>query len=195
MEPRPSLKCPLLGARRVVLTFLFGVCAAYGFPDTLYSATAPRGPQVHDLKAVKMSLQRTSCFGGCPAYSVVVQGNGTVLYEGAACITDKEPCTAQLDREEVIELLNAFLRVHFFDLRDEYDGTPIYTPWVGEDKFIIQTPRTTDLRSAILLLKIDDRTKAVRLRDGIPKELEELGQMMDEKTHILERLGLNGGQK
>ncbi|MEF3083183.1 ankyrin repeat domain-containing protein [Luteimonas sp. SMYT11W] len=41
-----------------------------------------RSPPGVPLDQVKISLRRTGCFGSCPAYSVEIQGDGAVTYEG-----------------------------------------------------------------------------------------------------------------
>ena len=39
-------------------------------------------PEIKDWNTLKITLTRGPCFGSCPAYSVEIDGDGTVRYNG-----------------------------------------------------------------------------------------------------------------
>lgn len=99
-----------------------------------------------------ISLQRTSCFGPCPIYTVTIDGRGTVTYEGERFVRVVGRHTAQIEPSAVLELLARAEQIRFFDLRDAYrvienpDGT---------------TTMVTDLPTTIVTIAVNGRTKRV----------------------------------
>ncbi|MEJ0059984.1 MAG: DUF6438 domain-containing protein [Terricaulis sp.] len=67
-----------------------------------------------------ITLSRTRCFGFCPDYSVTVQGDGTVIYQGRnfVRVTGEQRATAA--PEDVASLFAMVERANFYALRDEY---------------------------------------------------------------------------
>ncbi|MFN0241646.1 MAG: DUF6438 domain-containing protein [Planctomycetota bacterium] len=90
-----------------------------------------------------ITLERTPCFGRCPAYTVAVRGDGTVTYEGRSDVKKLGEATRTVDAERVRGLLAHFAAVDFLALRDEYK-MPV-----------------TDLPSTILTLRVNGRAKRV----------------------------------
>jgi hypothetical protein len=77
-------------------------------------------PAVNDWKSVTITLSRTGCFGACPAYSVDILGNGSVVYDGKAYVAVKGVHNATISHESLAELVDAFRKADFFSLHDEY---------------------------------------------------------------------------
>jgi hypothetical protein len=46
-------------------------------------------PEIQDWNSLRVTLRRTGCFGSCPAYTLVVYGDGRVHYDGRS---DAKPC-------------------------------------------------------------------------------------------------------
>src|SRR5437762_3733651 len=79
----------------------------------------------------QLSLERTTCYGWCPAYTVTVFGDGRVEYEGKRFVKIKGKRTKRIDINALRQLRGEVERIHYFDLRDSYaspaDGCP--TRW------------------------------------------------------------------
>lgn len=101
-------------------------------------------PENPDLSTLYMRLDRTGCFGSCPAYSVVVNGSGIVTYVGKSDVMMRGPYTWQIPRERVLELVALFRQADFFQLDDAYEAV------------------MTDLPTYLTYLSIGGRQKAVR---------------------------------
>src|SRR5882724_1752479 len=88
---------------------------AFALVITIAGAAAAQEPDPPTDALVR--LQRTSCFGPCPVYTVTLDARGTVTYEGERFVRVVGRRTAQVER------------IHFFQMRDAYrvienpDGT------------------------------------------------------------------------
>jgi hypothetical protein len=71
------------------------------------------------LNAVAIKLERSSCFGSCPAYSVWLYGTGSVTYIGQRFVRTKGPEQATIPQERVLSLLQSFDRERFFSMEDK----------------------------------------------------------------------------
>lgn len=56
-----------------------------------------KGGLAPGIADVEITLARTPCFGSCPAYSVVVRGDGTVVYEGLLHVRSTARAEAKID--------------------------------------------------------------------------------------------------
>ena len=76
----------------------------------------------------RLSLERTGCYGTCPAYKVVVYADGRVEYTGAGHVLVTGMETAALSLEKVDDLSDALREANFSSLQDSYasvgDGCP-----------------------------------------------------------------------
>lgn len=80
--------------------------------ESVRSTAIPAGFQI--------SLERTACFGTCPAYTVTIRGNGDVSFVGssptAGCLKRTAPVT---DVAKLVALVQA---VDFFRLKPRYSA-------------------------------------------------------------------------
>lgn len=134
----------------------------------LFSAgcTTSQTPTPSDLDEVVITLERTECFGVCPAYQLTVYGNGTVVYEGKRFVSIEGKRTTTISEEKVRQLLSEFKKIDYFSLNDSYEEL-----------------MATDMPSAFTSLTIDGKTKTVRHYHGdfsAPKKLTELEDKIDE---------------
>jgi len=96
-----------------------------------------------------ITLERTTCFGTCPAYKVSIFADGSVLYEGRDFVKTKGDAHGQITKEELQQLVREFEKIDYLKLDDEYsDGKNCPEFW-------------TDYPSAITSLSQDDKTKRV----------------------------------
>ena len=77
-------------------------------------------PETKDWASLRMTLSRTTCYGACPAYSVEVRGDGTVIYHGTAFVLITGEHHSQIPKKQVQELFARFRGADFFSLKDEY---------------------------------------------------------------------------
>lgn len=134
-------------------------------------ATAPALAQEPELPPdALIRLQRTSCFGPCPVYTITIDARGTVTYEGERFVRVVGRRTAQIDRAVVAELLSRVERIRFFEMRDAYrvienpDGT------VGT---------ATDLPTKFVSVTVHGRTKKVEDYLAAPDALADFEREID----------------
>jgi hypothetical protein len=145
-------------------TFGCAFALVIGFAGT----AAAQEPQVPPDAIVR--LQRTSCFGPCPIYTVAIDARGTVTYEGERFVRVVGRRTAQIVPSAVLELLTRAEQIRFFDLRDAYrvienpDGT---------------ATMVTDLPTKIVTVTVNGRTKRVEDYIGAPDSLTEFEREID----------------
>jgi hypothetical protein len=117
-----------------------------------------------------ISLQRTSCFGPCPIYTVTIDARGTVTYDGERFVRVIGRRTAQIDTSIVAGLLATADRIRFFEMRDTYrvienpDGT------VG---------MVTDLPTKFVTVTVNGHTKKVEDYIAAPDSLSEFEREID----------------
>jgi len=118
-----------------------------------------------------ISLQRTSCFGPCPVYTVKIEARGRVTYEGEKFVRVVGRQTARIDIAAVAKLLAHAERIHFFDMRNAYRA--IENPDGS-------TTMVTDLPTKIVTVTANRRTKRVEDYIGAPDALAEFEAAIDE---------------
>jgi Domain of unknown function (DUF6438)/Ankyrin repeat len=119
-----------------------------------------------DRGQLEMRLERTGCFGTCPAYNVTVLGDGTVRYCGRAFVLISGAHVAHIQPEAVSQLLEDFRRAHFLAARSHY----VYP--------------ATDLPTFVITLKIANREKVVvdywGEKVGMPQAITSLEREFDQ---------------
>jgi hypothetical protein len=115
---------------------------------------------------VIITLERTACFGTCPVYSLTIQGEGTVMYEGKDFVEVKGEAETTISQDQIDELISEFEKVDYFSLEDSY------------------TERTiTDAPTVITSISISGKTKTIEHYHGdfsAPEKLRELEDRIDE---------------
>jgi hypothetical protein len=115
-------------------------------------------------------LQRTSCFGPCPIYTVTIDARGTVTYEGDRSVRVVGRRTALIDKSTVAGLLAKAESIRFFEMRDAYrviehpDGT---------------VSMVTDLPTKFVTVTANGRTKKVEDYVAAPDSLAEFEREID----------------
>lgn len=83
----------------------------------------------HMLLAVSLSLlaavpvitlERTVCFGTCPAYKLTIFDDGKVVYEGKEFVKHKGRAEGRITKTALEELVHEFERINYFSLADYY---------------------------------------------------------------------------
>ncbi len=123
-------------------------------------------PDFKSVRQLTMTLERTACFGECPVYKLKVDGKGNVTYVGELYVKVVGKKRAKISLDKVQELFDAFFKVDYFSLDDEYSAM------------------VTDMPSAITSITMDGKFKQVadEGRSG-PQELVDLEDKIDEITN------------
>lgn len=115
---------------------------------------------------IEITLERTACFGSCPVYTVTIDGDGAVTYDGRQFVRVSGRKTARITRDTVRALAAEFARIDFFALKDEY------------------TAMVSDLPTVYVTLRQGDRTKRVKDYFGAPPALRNLERHIDEAAGV-----------
>jgi hypothetical protein len=108
-----------------------------------------------------VKLERTRCFGTCPAYAVSIDAAGNVIYQGGDFVRVKGRRTARITPLQVAALAAAAERIQFFTLKDRYDA-PI-----------------TDFPTTHVTVTSNGITKSIADYFGAPDALEEFEELID----------------
>jgi uncharacterized protein DUF6438 len=136
--------------------------------------------QTYPLSEVEVRLVRTphgGCFGPCVRYEVVVRGDGTVEYNGVGLVEGTRARTISID--EVVALVNEFLRARFFDALETYRNPPSTVVRKGDSIILYGAGGGSDDPQADLTLRLGDRTKTLTLFSNYPAELGRLPELVD----------------
>jgi hypothetical protein len=94
-------------------------------------------PEIHDWSTLRITLSRSACYGKCPAYTIEIHGDGTVLYEGEADVAHKGTHTTKISHLSFVELVDFFRKANYFSLRDRYVSSitdnPVYETSISFD--------------------------------------------------------------
>jgi hypothetical protein len=135
----------------------------------LVQAAVPKQADVPPDTVIQ--LERTSCFGSCPVYTVTIDARGAVTYVGKQFVRVVGRRTAQIAPSAVARLLSRAQEIRFFDMRDEYKV--IHNP----DGTITTV---TDLPTQIVTITVNGRTKRVDDYVAAPETLEPFEREIDE---------------
>jgi hypothetical protein len=135
------------------------------------------------LDSVSISIERQPCFGFCPVYSMTINGRGAVVYRGERNVGVSGEQRGTMPVEEVVQLVDEFERVRFWDLPKEYASHR--SAELRGDRIAFSEHMVTDLPTTILTLRLGDRTKSTRLYADYPVELRALADSIDSKSGAL----------
>lgn len=160
MRARPRARAFLLAAA------LGGACGRAEPPARPIPPPSDPSPPSGEAGAVLASLERTLCYGACPAYKVTVYADGSVEYVGERYVKLKGRHTGKIGAAEIAAIEAAFEEAKYFELRDAYEKMEV-----------------TDNPSVITSYRRGGLTKTVRHYHGdrsAPKSLNTLEDRFDE---------------
>lgn len=97
-------------------------------PPEQLPATHVPFPEIRDWSKLQITLERTSCFGRCPAYKVEIHGDGSVVYTGISSVAVTGQHLDRISREALEQIVEAFRRANYFSLANEYVGCAVDCP-------------------------------------------------------------------
>ena len=148
-----------------ILVLIMGLFISACAPNGDLTSAAPTDITFSDLV---ITLERTACRGTCPMYKLIIEGNGTVIYEGQDFVQVIGKETASLSSEQIQQLVTAFEQAKFSTLTD----------YIDQD--------TTDSPSVITSITLNGKTKTVNHYYGdnsAPQQLFDLESKIDEITN------------
>jgi hypothetical protein len=117
LEGDAKMSCPAIFL--ALLLILPGCYKAN--PDTKAQQTA--SPQEIPVDTL-ITLERSECFGACPAYKLSISADGRVVFEGKAFVKTKGRAEGRITLSQLSELIRAFNNADYFSLKDSYAGGP-----------------------------------------------------------------------
>jgi ankyrin repeat protein len=122
-------------------------------------------PAISDWSTLKIALARGPCLGDCPGYTVEIDGDGTVRYEGGLFTAVPGKHVTHIPVSAVRVLYDSFVKADFFWTFDEYRAT------------------ITDNPTFLVTIAFDGNKKQVvdyaGLMVGMPEEVEKLEDAID----------------
>ncbi|MBP7514226.1 MAG: hypothetical protein KA791_06750 [Flavobacteriales bacterium] len=111
--------------------------------------------------SVFFSLQRTPCFGKCPAYTVRIDADGSAHYTGRSHAPREGEFIGRVDKATMQALYDRASAIGFFAFQDKYDG-PV-----------------TDLPSTIIRVNANGTDKKVVGRVDTPRAFKPFAAFAD----------------
>jgi Domain of unknown function (DUF6438) len=170
-----TMTCRTAFAALLTLTFAASIVAVMG---------EVAAAQSYPLSEVEVRLVRTphgGCFGPCSIYAVTVRGDGTVTYDGTVIYSGAGQVagvrTRSISVDEVVSLVNEFLRARFFDAPVSYCGESLIVR--KGDTVTMYGSCGADEPQTDLTLRIGDRRKTVTLYSNYPADLGRLPELVE----------------
>ncbi|MEY2934117.1 MAG: hypothetical protein RL033_4866 [Pseudomonadota bacterium] len=160
----------LYRASVIAMLLVASACGDAQRPAQVELELVPRPAEI-DANTV-VTLQRDSCYGGCPVYSVRMEGDGSVAFNGKQFVQTIGEATGQAPIADVSGLVGAMLDVDYFSLESDGGCRP------GDTVTFI-----SDASGATTSLTLGDRTKAIRDFHGnscAPRVLRSIEDLIDE---------------
>ena len=132
----------------------------------LLAACATSTAQETPTRDFTITLERSVCFGRCPDYTVSIDEDGNVVFEGGRFVAASGKHEANVGADAAATLLAQFENAGFWTLQNEYRA------------------RVTDLPTYVLTLRVGDREKRVLdyggTMMGMPEIVRDLEHAVDE---------------
>jgi hypothetical protein len=122
-----------------------------------------------DLKDLVISLERSTCYGDCPAYKLTIHGDGRVEYEGKKNVKLTTKKEGRLQPADVRKIVSAFDKANYFSIKSYTEESCSCT-------------LCTDMPTAITEIRAKGLSHRVEHYYGCrcaPKELWELEESID----------------
>jgi len=122
-----------------------------------------------DFKTLTIILERTSCYGTCPAYTVTLHGDGRVEYTGRQNVNYKTKKEERVEISAIKTVVSEFAKTKFLSLPEDY----------SEEKCTCR--RCTDMATALTEISVAGVTHRVKHYYGCacaPKALSSLNRLL-----------------
>ena len=83
------------------------------------SVSSTPSPEPQDIPPdTIITLERTVCFGTCPAYKLTISADGAVVFTGEEYVREKGTVHSKISKDQVKQLISEFTKTQYFSLRD-----------------------------------------------------------------------------
>ncbi|HJT65340.1 MAG TPA: DUF6438 domain-containing protein [Pyrinomonadaceae bacterium] len=96
-----------------------------------------------------ITLERTTCFGTCPAYKLTIFDDGKVLFEGKEFVKQKGKAEGQITKAQLADLVRAFNRINYMKLDNNYNGERCPDFWTDYPTAITSINQEGQLKSIV----------------------------------------------
>ena len=73
-----------------------------------------------DLTTLTIQLERSACYGTCPAYSVTVHGDGRIEYNGKGHVKETGTREGRVQLGQIRALASEFAKMKFWGIAEDY---------------------------------------------------------------------------
>jgi Domain of unknown function (DUF6438) len=140
---------------------------------------------------VTIVMEKSECFGSCPAYRLTLHGDGSAHYEGLANVGVKGDRDYRIPAAAVAALVEQFQRLGFFSLADRYEVRKVEVEDASGRKVMVPESRS-DLPRTTLTLRLGDREKTVEMYYMAPPGLTELAKSIADAAGVARYLFAGG---
>ncbi|HEY9164675.1 MAG TPA: TonB family protein [Candidatus Kryptonia bacterium] len=88
----------------------------------------------------KIIVDRSACLGTCPSYTVTLDKDGTVLYDGRYYAKRAGKWKAQMDKSQFVGITSLLFAIRFFEMKETYATGATDLPWIT---ITVKTPNET----------------------------------------------------
>ncbi len=123
-------------------------------------------PAIAQQNQNAITLERTTCFGACPAYLLQIDSSGAVSFKQGPPSNRHEERTSTVTVDQLHDLVAGFAAIHFFELNDVYG------------------PTFTDGPTTYIGLTLEGKAKKITHFNIAPPGLEELERTIERMANI-----------
>jgi hypothetical protein len=174
-----SVDCRYIAVAPLVVVLILLPSALRAQPASPNAMRLPASVNLSDVEIRLVTFPGGGCHGRCVHYSILLRGDGIVELEDIGTPPRSEPRKRSIAADEVVALVNAFLKARFFETVSFYGSTGSAVR-KGDSLFFYGSSSGTG-ESTELSLKLGPLGKTVRLVENVPGELEHLRQLVWQK--------------
>lgn len=138
------------------------------------SSESTRPPQKYQLEDVRISVLHQTSHRLPGSYKINISGDGKASY----VIDNKDVLEITLGDKMLVELLNEFYRIHFFELPDTYTSKK-RVALMDDHSIATLSNRNVDMSSQRLCIGIAEYEKCVTIMDEQPVEASQLVEKIE----------------
>jgi len=130
---------------------LFFVCLLVACGNNISKIENTNQNQPTTVSKLSLRMERTMCYGTCPAYVLTVEPDGIILFEGKNYTKTIGKAESLLSKEKLSQLVVEIEKVNFFSFKDSYTEDSGNCPTTA-----------TDNPSVTISVKLNDKEKTIK---------------------------------
>lgn len=145
------------------------------------SSATPELPTHFPLKTLAITIQYQTAQSIPDSYQLIIDGDGKIIISRNDKTTQPKP----ISKDTLLELINDFYQIHFFELSDTYTvKTQVVLQNDGNVAILAQ--HMTDMDTKHLCIQLADYKKCITVVNGQPASLSSLIQRIENKIVYLD---------